>query len=455
MVERERISDLNSKPVRPGKFVLYWMQASQRADCNHALEYAVGRANDLGVPTVACFGLTDEYPQANARHFEFMLEGLAETARRLAARGVQLVVHLGRPEEVAVELADQARLVVADMGYLRHQTRWRRRVAVKAPCRVLQVESDVVVPTRVASNKAEYAARTIRPKLACHWPKYLVRCRRVRAKRDSLDLRLGGIDLSDTSSVMAGLRTDRSVKPVGRYYSGGHSNARKLLKRFIRDKLSMYADRRGDPSLDIQSHMSPYLHFGQISPIEIALAITKASDKGQDSIDSYIEELLVRRELSMNFVRYTSDYDRYSCLPAWARASLDRHRRDKRPYIYTRRELEDSLTHDTYWNAAMREMRLTGKMHNYMRMYWAKKIIEWTASPATAFRRILAINNKYFLDGRDPVSCANVAWCFGKHDRPWKNRPVFGTIRYMNAAGLRRKFDMESYVRWTEGLGQE
>jgi deoxyribodipyrimidine photo-lyase len=446
MIQPERIQQLNDQPVRSGDYVLYWMQASQRAACNHALEYAVVRANELGRPALACFGLTDDYPDANERHYAFMLEGLAETAASLERRGIQLTVCLGPPQDVAAELAQAASLVVADRGYLRHQRRWRRHVAQSAPCRVVQVESDVVVPVELASDKEEYAARTIRPKLHRRWKECLVPLSKARVRKDSLALDAGGVDVGDTEGLLKRLKIDRSVGRAGRYV-GGASRARKLLRKFIREKLQYYAERRSDPSLDIQSHMSPYLHFGQVSPVEIALEVQRAPKPSRKNKDAYLEELLVRRELAVNYVFYNASHDSYRALPAWARATLDAHKRDKRRYAYGRGELIAAATHDPYWNAAMREMRVTGKMHNYMRMYWGKKIIEWTRTPREAFRLMLELNNRFFLDGRDPASYANVAWCFGKHDRPWRRRAIFGTVRYMNAAGLERKFDMDAYVR--------
>jgi len=451
MIYPERIQPLNKKPFGRGDFVVYWMQASQRAECNHALEYAVGRANDANQPLVAVFALMDDYPEANERHYAFMLEGLAETKARLERRGVQLAVRRGHPPEVAAEMAGRASLLVADRGYLRHQRRWRRDVAAAAPCRVVQVETDVVVPVEAASGKQEYAARTIRPKLHREWKKYLVAPKRGKLKRDSLALKLGSIDLGDVEKVLASLNVDRSVGRSS-HYLGGASRARKLLRSFISEKLRYYGETRNDPSLDIQSHMSPYLHFGQISPLEIALEIRRARGHGRQNKDAYLEELLVRRELAMNFVYYSKRYDSYSCLPSWARTTLKIHRRDKRPHRYSRLQLEACQTHDPYWNAAMREMVATGKMHNYMRMYWGKKIIEWTASPQAAFRLMLELNNRYFIDGRDPASYTNVAWCFGLHDRPWARRPIFGTVRYMAAAGLESKFHIDDYVRKVEAL---
>ncbi|MFW6164185.1 MAG: deoxyribodipyrimidine photo-lyase [Planctomycetota bacterium] len=450
-IERERVQRLNYNDVLDGSYVLYWMQASQRAEWNHALEYAIDRANELGQPLVALLGLTDDYPEANLRHYAFMLEGLAETQAALRQRGVQLVVRRQSPEQAAAEMAEAASLVVTDRGYVRVQRQWRDHVAKAAPCSVVQVESDVVVPIKVVSKKEEYAAATIRPKIHKHLDRFLVPIEHREVKQDSLGLDFGGLDCSDPDAVLDQLDVDRSV---GRqtYYRGGTTRATKRLDAFIADKLDAYADQRNDPSLGIWSSMSPCLQFGQISPLYIALAVRDARGAKQESIDAYLEELIVRRELSMNFVFYNPEYDSYKCLPDWAHATLAEHKDDEREYVYTARELEAAETHDPYWNAAMREMVLTGKMANYMRMYWGKKVMEWTNTPEYAFRVLLALNNKYFLDGRNPNSFTGVAWCFGKHDRPWTERPVFGKTRYMNANGLRRKFDIEAYVKQVQQL---
>jgi deoxyribodipyrimidine photo-lyase len=264
------------------------------------------------------------------------------------------------------------------------------------------------------------------------------------------------MDLSDIQAVLASLRIDRTVKRTA-FFQGGTGRAKDLLRTFIRKRLPDYPTLRNDPSLGVESHMSPYLHFGQISPLQIVREIrrAKANRDLRGARDAYLEELLIRRELAMNFAAFNPRCDRYSSLPRWAQTTLKVHKTDKRPYQYSREQLERAGTHDPYWNAAMTEMRITGKMHNYMRMYWGKKILEWTPTPSTAFRRLLAINNKYFLDGRDPVSFANVAWIFGKHDRPWQERSIFGTVRYMAASGLERKFDMDAYVRKIEALSAE
>jgi deoxyribodipyrimidine photo-lyase len=244
--------------------------------------------------------------------------------------------------------------------------------------------------------------------------------------------------------MLARLTIDRSVAP-SEAFQGGPAEAKRRLTRFVGSKLAYYADRRNDPTLDFQSGLSPYLHFGQISPVDVALA-AMTSGAPRNALDAFLEELIVRRELSMNFAARNPDCCAYAGLPNWARATLAAHARDRRDHLYDEAAWEAAATHDPYWNAAQREMVRTGKMHNYMRMYWGKKILEWSRSPEAAFDIALRLNDKYELDGRDPNSCAGVAWCFGKHDRPWTERPVFGMVRYMNAAGLDRKFDMPDYV---------
>jgi deoxyribodipyrimidine photo-lyase len=274
----------------------------------------------------------------------------------------------------------------------------------------------------------------------------LVPLRRRAPIHSSLRLRFHSVDLNKIESLCRRLKLDQSVRPVTRWYLGGPAVARKLFAGFLRRHLADYKVHRNQPQTNDVSHMSKYLHFGQVSPVWLAIEAERHKTAGRANVYSFIDELLVRRELAMNWVEFTQDYDRYDALPAWARASLDQHRHDKRPYIYSRAELEAGRTHDPYWNAAMREMRETGYMHNHMRMYWGKKILEWSRTPEAAFRMALFLNNKFFVDGRDPTSFANVAWIFGQHDRSWPERPIFGKVRSMNAAGLERKCDIKGYV---------
>lgn len=445
MVQPTRVCWLNGRPAGRGRYVLYWMQQAQRAWGNHALAYAVGRADELGVPLKVVFGLTDRYPEANLRHYRFMLEGLRETAAELARRGIDFSLKRGQPPAVALAASERAAMVVCDRGYLLHQRRWRDELADRCAVSVVEVESDVVVPVEEASAKAEYAARTIRPKILSKLGQYLTPLEERSPRRA-----MNKVEAVDVKATLASLKVDRSVG-ASRRFVGGTPQARERLRRFIGQGLGRYAQGRSEPAAGIASGLSPYLHFGQISPVEIALAI-RGADAAEADRAAFLEELIVRRELACNFVAHTPEYWTYGAMPAWARRSLKSHGRDGRARVYTREELEAAQTDDPYWNAAMREMVQSGYMHNHMRMYWGKRIIGWKRRPEEAFADMLYLNNKYFLDGRDPNSYAGVGWCFGLHDRPWKQRPVFGQIRYMNAAGLERKFDMDAYVRFVEGL---
>jgi len=451
LVQPERIAQLNDIDIRDGDYVLYWMQQSQRAECNHALEYAIQQANEMGQRLLVVFGLTDNYPEANLRHYRFLLEGVQETQASLERRGIKMAVQHGPPDEVALRLAKDASLLVCDRGYLRHQKQWRERAANEANCRVVQVESDVVVPVDTVSGKQEYAARTIRPKINKLREQFLVELRTTPLDKDSLNLSAQSLKLDDIGRVLGQLQLDESVTPVNRLFRGGTSEAKRLLRRFQEEHFDRYESNRNRPETDDISHMSMYLHFGQISPVEIAIAI-QSTDSRRKNKDRYLEELLVRRELAQNFVHFTPNYDQFACLPGWAKQTLREHAGDRREYEYTQSELEAAATHDRYWNAAMREMKHTGFMHNYMRMYWGKKILEWSRTPEAAYRTALAINNKYFLDGRDANSYANVGWIFGLHDRAFAERPIFGKVRYMSADGLKRKCDIEGYVEKVDRL---
>jgi deoxyribodipyrimidine photo-lyase len=452
-MEVRRILRLNDDPTDPkGRYVLYWMQQSQRAAFNHALEYTVRRANALNQGAIVGFGLTDSYPEANERHYAFMLEGLAEVRDSLHDRGIKFVVRKGEPDKVALDLAADASLIVCDRGYLRHQRQWRARLAANAGKCVVQVEGDVVVPVEAASDKAEFAARTIRPKLGKVWHAFLGDLGETKPKKSSLALPVtGDFDPRSWEDSLRDLNIDQSVGRVERF-RGGTSEARRLLSRFLRSGLAGYKDARNDPADPQCSNLSPYLHFGQISPVEVARKVQAADGGTKADGEAYLEELVVRRELAINFVNFHPDYDSFRCLPDWAQRTLSEHVKDDRPRHYTRAELEEAKTDDDYWNAAMQEMRLTGYMHNYMRVYWGKKILEWCNTPQYAYSTALYLNNKYFIDGRDPNSYANVAWIFGLHDRPWQERPIFGKVRYMNAKGLERKFDIDGYVRWVRSL---
>ncbi|MBS0360046.1 MAG: deoxyribodipyrimidine photo-lyase [Proteobacteria bacterium] len=449
MIHSECLQVLCDAPVRPdGRYVLYWMQQSQRAEFNPALELAIEFANSLDLPVLVAFGLT-AFPEANARHYDFMLRGLAEVRARLTKRGVAFVIRKQPPHELVRGLASDAALVVCDRGYLRIQRAWREALAKDLGRRLIQVEGDAVVPVEVASDRHETAARTLRPKLQRLWDDFLnaVEPRPLHRRADGLAI-ASDVDLGDVPRLLHSLKIDQAVGPVRRF-APGEGAARSLLARFLDDGLERYARDRSRPEAGAASLMSPYLHFGQISPVEIVLAVRRAS-RGEGS-KAYVEELVVRRELAFNHVHFAPNYDRYTALPSWARQSLAAHRDDPRPAIYTAEQLEAADTHDPHWNTAMREMRTTGYMHNVMRMYWGKKILQWSPSPEAAFETALALNNRWFLDGRDANSFTNVGWLFGLHDRPWPNQPVFGAVRAMGQNSL-RKFDTAAYARQVEAL---
>ncbi|CAO4167798.1 deoxyribodipyrimidine photo-lyase [Methylorubrum populi] len=450
-IQSARIRLLRDVPPREkASYVLYLMQQAMRVPFNPALELAVEEANRLKLPLLVCFGLLDGangFPEANARHYAFLLQGLADAAAALEKRGIGFLVRRGTPAEVAIDLSDKAALLVLDRGYLAIQKRWYGEIAEGAECRIFQVEGDVVVPVETASTKHEYAARTLRPKLHKLWDDYLdpLTPRTVEHSAKALTLK-GGLDVSTPEELLATLTLDTVVGPVKRF-RGGHTEALKRLRTFLKEAFAGYGAGRNKPEAGAASHMSPYLHFGQISPVEIARAIRAAKDGDRDDRSAYLEELIVRRELAMNHVFRTEGYDDYArAVPDWARKTLAEHAGDERPKLYSEKELAEGRTHDHYWNVAMREMRETGYMHNQLRMYWGKKILEWSPSPEEAFARTLRLNNRYFLDGRDANSFTNVAWIFGLHDRPWQTRKIFGSVRYQSENSL-RKFDAKAYER--------
>jgi deoxyribodipyrimidine photo-lyase len=433
--------------------VVYWMQQSQRVHFNHALNHAINLANQWNLPLLVFFGLTSNYPDANERHFAFMLEGLQEVKAILEHFHITFVMKLKSPELGVIDYLEHAHALVMDEGYLKHQKSWRKHVLDQAQekfpnLRVDVVDTDAIVPVKVVSDKAEYGAYTLRPKIMRLYPSYRDFTRINIINNQHPINEESDVDLSNIDDVLKQLHIDTSVSRSS-FYRGGFQEASKLFSMFITQKSSHYLESN-DPSTDYTSLMSMYIHFGQISTLDILERIFLAHDHGQldgQVLDAYIEQLLVRRELALNYVTYVKGYDRFETITEpWAYMTMNEHLQDQRPYLYTKQELEYSHTHDPYFNAAMKEMRDTGYMHNYMRMYWAKKIIEWMPTYQEAYETTISLNNKYFIDGRDPNSYASVAWVYGKHDRAWTERAVFGKLRYMNEQGLLRKFNIKGYV---------
>lgn len=454
-----RVSMSRTPLRKSGSYVLLWVQQAVRVRENHALAAAVRTANLLELPLYAYFGIDPSYPGANARHFAFLFEGLIDLEAALAARGIPLIVGTEQPVEGAGKAAARAACVVGDVGYTRRQRRWRRELQEKLTVPLILLESDAVVPAAQASRKEEYAAATFRPKIRRLTDLFLapVHCDSLNNPDSHLPPALAGlpsIKAADARANMEALGIDMSVSPVERI-RGGEKAAEGFLEEFIRKDLHHYHDARNDPGLRIQSDLSPYLHFGHLSPLRAALRTMEASSHDPSLLEgtaAFLEQLIVRRELAINFCLYNEAYDAPESLPRWARETLALHAQDPRPAHYTEAEIIEGRTEDPYWNAAQKELLIQGKMHGYMRMYWGKKLLEWLPDWREAYRLLVRLNDTYSLDGRDPNGYAGVAWVFGKHDRPFPERPCFGKLRPMGAKGLKRKFEMELYLNRIDEL---
>ncbi|MCB5264707.1 MAG: deoxyribodipyrimidine photo-lyase [Candidatus Cloacimonetes bacterium] len=466
-----------------GNYVLYWMQQAQRIHYNPALDYALAEAQRMKLCLIVCFVISDEIPEANIRHYRFMIEALPEIALGLASKRIPFHILLGKPQDLIPELGQKARLLVLDHGYLRWQKTWRDEIfnsKLLSDTEIVELDTEATIPVHLVSNKEEYSAATLRRKIVSKLPDWLVYPDPVHYDVPTQDLDLQGIphypySLQDLDALWDWVSTELKLQPspdIIRSMTGGYNQAQEKLKYFIHNKLSGYAQYRSHPDKDYASELSPYLHFGQISALEIIhkifgawqvpvntlphLITSKKQQMGKSlNLADYAEELIVRRELSMNFCDHNPNYDSALCLPTWARKTLNDHLLDEREEQYSLDRLEQGETNDKYWNAAQRQMLTTGKMQGYMRMYWGKRLLMWCPSVDEAFEILLYLNNKYELDGRDANAYAGVAWCFGKHDRPWGTRPIFGMVRYMNANGLKRKFDMQAYLAKVDSLRAE
>jgi len=437
-----------------GTYVLYWMDASMRVDKNHALETAIQIANHHHKPVVVVVALPTQ--NTTLRHQTFVLEGLVDVANDLATHGIGFVVKTQPPLIALSALLQDADTLVMDFAYLKPQRAMRKEgysLAREMNVSSVVVESNLVVPVRVTSDKEEYAAATIRRKV---W-KHVADCNDMDALSTVAVPWAGSlpsdIDVHQWPRVVHSISSDHHVTPSPLYH-GGSREALQRLAVYLRDVIFQDQPIPSDPALDATSKLSMYLHFGHISPLDILQRTLDYSSSPtpqmQDNMDRFLEQLIVRRELAFNYCYYNQGYDVFDQMTEpWAYLTMQQHANDPKEHVYSLAQLETATTHDPYWNAAMLEMTKTGFMHNYMRMYWAKKIIEWSPSFEEAFARSIYLDDKYFLDGTDPNGYTGVAWCYGKHDRAWTERAIFGKLRYMNAAGLERKFKIQEYVkRW-------
>ncbi|WP_320170792.1 deoxyribodipyrimidine photo-lyase [Maridesulfovibrio sp.] len=441
-IDSRRIYALNRAGDTVGP-VVYWMSREQRVRDNWGLlhaRFAAGESRQLAV----VFCLMKSYPGAALRHYDFMLRGLEEVESSLAELGIPFLLRTGNPESEIPALAGEigAGLIVTDFDPLRIKRQWQGRIAKQLEISLLEVDGHNVVPARFVSDKREYAARTFRPKVQKLLPEFLTDF------PDLLPMRGESLPIArtDWGAARDYIDVDRGVGPVS--LVPGESAARNRLEGFISKQLSYYAEQRNDPNADAVSGLSPYFHFGQLAPQRAAFEVAH-SGVGMNQ-EAYLEELVVRRELSDNFCLHSPAYDSLEAAPEWALKTLGECTGDSRSYVYSQDEFERAATHSALWNAAQNQLLRSGSMHGYMRMYWAKKVLEWSASPEAALDTVNMLNDRYALDGRDPNGYVGALWSIaGLHDRPWKKRPVFGSVRYMNEKGCRRKFDVDRYIeRW-------
>lgn len=451
-VEPERIRKLNSAPERPErKYVVYWAGANRRVEANHGLLYAAEIANRHNLPLLFYEGLTFAYPYANARLHSFMLEAVPGTARRLKKAGIGYLFYIrrnaGDPENVLQQVAMDAAAVVAD-DYPTFQPRdLNARVPDTLDVAYYVVDSSCIVPMARIPNR-QYGAYTIRPRIHKLLPQYLKAPDRLHISRrfeaEALTFH-SEVTNENIAALVKGSEIDQSIKP-STSFRGGRVEAEKLLRLFLKKNLKRYAKARNEPSEHATSHMSPYLHFGQISSLEIALAVREHASRHKLMADEYLEELIVRRELAFNYTSHVDRPDRLENLPDWCQQNMQKHAGDKRDPLYTPQQFEAAQTYDELWNATQKEMLLRGKIHGYYRMYWGKKILEWSRTYQEAVDTMVDIHGKYALDGRDPNTFTNILWCFGLHDRAWPERPIFGKFRYMSLEGMKRKTDTRAYI---------
>ena len=445
-------------PDENGRCIVYWMQRAQRGADNHAVNLAVEIANELKLPLVVYFAGISNFPHANLRHYVFLQQGLPDIEEDLAKRNIAFVMRKAPHESHERFIHDvHAAMLIGDENPMNAPERWRRELAEKIQIPFWTVDTDVLIPSKLI-EKAQYGAYTIRPRLYKELPNYLVPYENPHCHAEWKKPRGFHADSLTDDMTRDWKDFDRSVGPVDSFHGGTRAGL-KRLHLFASKLLANYDTNRNKPELDGTSAMSPYLHYGHVGPQTIALAVARAADanpKLNAAKESYFNELIAWRELAINFVRFTSDYETPEVAESWARQTIAEHAEDERERLYTLKQLEAAETYDDLWNAAQVQMNEHGWMHNYMRMYWAKKILEWTPNVATAMKYAVYLNDRYFLDGRDPNGYAGIAWSMvGKFDRPWFDRPVFGKIRYMSGASTGKKFDSKKYIRQMQELREE
>jgi len=422
--------------------VVYWMQRDQRVHDNWALIYAQEIAIKIEQPLYVLFNLVPKFLDATFRQYDFMIKGLKEIEDELKKFNINFILTIGNPEEEIPNFISKINtsILIADFNPLKIIRRWKKAVADKINVPLHEIDAHNIVPFHQVSDKQEFAAYTIRPKIQKLLPEFLDEFPKLKKMKNEIHSKK-----INWEKVYSSLQINFDIKGID-WLQPGEKAAHKILQDFIDNKFHLYETDRNLPTHDAQSNLSPYFHFGQIAPQRVALVIQHLTDC-DNSQKAFLEEMIVRRELSDNFCYYNKNYDSFDGFPQWAKDSLNLHRKDKREYVYSAEEFEFAKTQDELWNAAQLEMIKKGKMHGYMRMYWAKKILEWSNSPEEALSIAIYLNDKYELDGRDPNGYTGIAWSIGGlHDRAWFERPVYGKIRYMNYNGCAKKFDVKKYI---------
>ena len=440
----KRINTIKNAAESKGS-VAYWMSRDQRVHDNWALIFAQKIAKEKKKPLIVIFNLVSDFLGGTLRQYGFMLKGLQEIESELEKYNVPFVLLQGKPEvEIPLFIKENnVSVLVSDFDPLRIKRTWKKEVAERIEIPFYEVDAHNIVPCLYVSDKVEFAAYTIRPKIHKLLPEFLDEFPPFQKMKKSNILTVNKVDWK---AVTESLKINKKVKEVD-WIHPGEKAAVRALKSFLEKRFTKYSKERNDTNKNALSNLSPYLHFGQISAQRIALTVQQFYQKNI-SAETYLEELIVRRELSDNFCYFNPKYDSFDGFHHWAKETLNKHRKDKREFVYSLEEFENAGTHEDLWNAAQNELLNTGKMHGYMRMYWAKKILEWTKSPEEALSIAIYLNDKYELDGRDPNGYVGCAWAIGGiHDRAWTERPVYGKIRYMNRNGAARKFDLEVYIR--------
>ncbi|MGZ3417051.1 MAG: hypothetical protein ACXVEE_04250 [Polyangiales bacterium] len=445
-----RIRAWNGKPVESGDYVVYWAQATRRADDNVALEYAIKRANDLSLPIVVYESLRTDYPYASDRVHAFVLECARDTQIRLRARGIDHGFFLPRDAAeargVAAKVFERAALIVSDdnPSFIFPKQNWA--AAKKARCSYLTIDDAAIVPLALIPAH-ESQARTIRPKLLAMLDQWLAPLHTHAPKiRGTIEWPFDPIDFDKEKidALIARCDIDHGVRPVADR-PGGSRAAHARLAAFLRGSGKTYDHSRDTPDEGATSGLSPYLHFGAISARACVLA---ARDAGlpKAAYDAFVEQLVVRRGLAFNHAARVPNHATWDAIPAWAKETLAAHARDDRPDARPPAKLERAKSGDPIWDAAQRELILRGRMHNAVRMFWGKRLIQLCKRPRDAFELAVKCFDRYALDGRDPNTYAGIGWCFGLHDRPFPERDIYGTVRPMGTGALKKRFDVKAWA---------